>query len=554
MGWKKKLRKITLFFETMADYGVCVYIFLILAVLPFYFTAGYSRIGTDKAMFFRSVNRNMGKILLPLAAIILILKTANAVLHFIKNRKGEDILRKTGKKKWLRAKVHAFCRKFYVTDCFVFVYAVSLILSYLLSDYKETAWFGTRGWYMGFFTQMAFVLIYFFVSRLWRPRKWMLYLVLSISSAVFLLGYLDRFGLHIMEMENRTGGFISTIGNINWYCGYAVSVFFLGVVLFWKEVPPKSWRKLLLMAYIALGFATLMTQGSESGILTTGVMLLVLFCMSVDSAEKMLLFWQEMMLLTGACLMSCFLRVAVGERFAYIEGSAVKLVTGGVFSGFVTMVSVFMLLWVWRSQKRGKYREQDFKILARALVICGVGIVLLALILAAVNTAHPGSIGPLSEYSVFTFSYKWGSSRGATWQAARMCFGEQTLLHKLVGVGPDAMSAYMYGDGSEALRSMLRECFGTATLANAHNEWLTVLADVGILGLIGYVGLMLSAMVQFFKKGKQDALLCGCGFCLLAYTVNNMFSFQQTMNGATIFVILGIGAAFLNRQEGNPTE
>lgn len=550
---EKRLRNITLFFGAMADYGVCVYIFLILAALPFYFTAGYSRIGTDKAMFFRSVNRNMGKILLPLAAILLILKMVNAIVQLKESRKEEAILIGMGKKKWLRTKAHEFCRKFCVTDCFIFIYAVSLILSYLLSDYKETAWFGARGWYMGFVTQIAFILIYFFISRLWKPRKWMLYLILPISAAVFLLGYLDRFGLHVMEMENRTEGFISTIGNINWYCGYAVSVFFFGVVLFRMEVPPEKWRRLLLMAYIALGFATLMTQGSESGILTAGIMLLALFCMSVDSARKMLLFWQEMLLFAGACLVSCFLRAAVGERFAYIEGMSLKLVTGGVFSSFVTIVSVSMLLWVWRSQERGKYREQAFRILARALVIGCVGIVLLALILSAVNTAYPGSIGPLSEYSVFTFSYRWGSSRGATWKAAWMCFREQNLLHKLVGVGPNAMSAYMYGDGSEALRSMLRECFGTATLANAHNEWLTVLADVGILGLIGYVGLMLSAMARFFKKGKQAALLFGCGFCLLAYTINNMFSFQQTMNGATIFVILGIGTAFLNRQEGNPT-
>ena len=32
---------------------------------------------------------------------------------------------------------------------------------------------------------------------------------------------------------------------------------------------------------------------------------------------------------------------------------------------------------------------------------------------------------------------------------------------------------------------------------------------------------------------------------LLAYTVNNIFSFQQSMNVSTMFVIFGMGEAFL---------
>ena len=130
-----------------------------------------------------------------------------------------------------------------------------------------------------------------------------------------------------------------------------------------------------------------------------------------------------------------------------------------------------------------------------------------------------------------------------------MCFREQNFLHKLFGVGPDAMSAYMSQDGSEAPRMRLEGWFGTATLTNGHNEWLTVLADVGILGLVGFAGAMISAMVRFFQKGKQNVLLCAIGFCLLAYTVNNLFSFQQTMNGATIYALLGMGAAFAREEE-----
>lgn len=78
-------------------------------------------------------------------------------------------------------------------------------------------------------------------------------------------------------------------------------------------------------------------------------------------------------------------------------------------------------------------------------------------------------------------------------------------------------------------------------LTNAHNEWLTILVDIGVLGLVSYAGMMISVIRNFLHAGKKSMLVGACGFCVLAYTVNNMFSFQQVMNISTVFVIMGIG-------------
>ena len=64
---------------------------------------------------------------------------------------------------------------------------------------------------------------------------------------------------------------------------------------------------------------------------------------------------------------------------------------------------------------------------------------------------------------------------------------------------------------------------------NAHNEWLTILVDIGVLGLVSYAGMLISVIRNFLHAGKKSMLVGACGFCVLAYTVNNMFSFQQEM-------------------------
>ena len=58
------------------------------------------------------------------------------------------------------------------------------------------------------------------------------------------------------------------------------------------------------MGYVTIGFASLVTQGSSSGVVTLAVMLFVLFGMSVKDGRKMECFWQEMTLLSVACLIS----------------------------------------------------------------------------------------------------------------------------------------------------------------------------------------------------------------------------------------------------------
>lgn len=541
------------FFRALLDYGICLYLFLILGVMPFYFQDGYSHIGSDKATFFCKVSVGMGKVLLPLAVIYLVMQAVEN-REYLKVRlchlAGNNPQTRPGSWSW--------------TDSFAAFYGVALVLSYLFSPFKERALWGADRWYMGFGTQMILVGIYFLVSRFWKPRRWM-FLVLAVASGlVFALGYLNRFSVYPIQMAMQNPGFISTIGNINWYCGYVVSVLFAGVGFFWvgrktgsrgQNPGNKSSRFLtvcgkgLLVFYIVLGFGTLVTQGSDSGILALAVVLLVLFGLSASNGERMLAFWKGMLLLCAACLVTLGLWKMLPGWMNY-EGGAMELLLSMWILLPMTVVSVIAFLWIYGKQKKGDYPAKLMKYLTRTVTAAAITGVVLVLVLAAINTAHPGSLGPLSAYPVFTFSEDWGSSRGATWKAGWMCYLEQDPLHKLTGVGPDAMWEAISTQGSPELRGMVREKFSGLSLTNAHNEWLTILVDVGLLGLVGFAGMMVTGMAGFLREGKRNVFACICGLCLLGYTVNNIFSFQQVMGVATIFTVFGMGRAFQRAGSG----
>ena len=87
------------------------------------------------------------------------------------------------------------------------------------------------------------------------------------SGLTALLAYVNRLSIDPLNMNIGSASFISTVGNINWYCGYLVSVLFAGTALLWQGQEMKRWKQILLMLYVFVGFASLLTQGSDSGIL-----------------------------------------------------------------------------------------------------------------------------------------------------------------------------------------------------------------------------------------------------------------------------------------------
>ena len=494
--------------------------------MPFYNREGYSHIGTDKAFFFGNVIVRMGSILLPAVIVYLAVLAADLKRDF-----------------WCALK-----EKISLTDLFAGGYGIILVISYFFSEYKESALWGSTGWYMGFYPQIALVLTYFLVSKLWQPRRWMIYMTLVSSFLVFLLGYLNRMRVDPLNMSVSMGGFISTVGNINWYCGYLVSVFFAGVAFLWQGRHLKIWGKILLAFYVLVGFGSLLTQGSDSGIAALGVVLLAMFVLSAACSERMQMLWMEIFLLGIAGTVTYMIQLFIPDAMNYKDGLGIWLVSRGFFA-FMTFTSAIVMVFLYLSIKKNHYPERVLRVLSKMIVTIVSLAILLAVILIIVNTLRPGSLGPLSEMPQFTFSLKWGSGRGATWMASWMCFAEQGFWHKLIGIGPDAMSAYLYKDGSSEVQALLQEMFGSQILTNAHNEWMTVMVNTGIIGVMAFAGMMVTGIRRFLREVGRDRIVCACGFCLLAYTVNNMFSFQQAMNVTTTFAIFGMGGAFLREKE-----
>lgn len=524
------LRDTGAFLGSLLNGLVSVYMLLLMVVMPFYFTDGYARIGTNKYEFFYEVSTKMGLIMAPFLLIYAILQ----LVIYVK-REGHKPL-----ELW---------KDFSVTDWFALGYGVIVTLSYFCSDFQAESVYGSalkgaKGWYMGLASQLIFVGIYFVVSRCWKRYKGLLFLWFPVTLVVFGLGYLNRFEVRPLEMKNATIEFISTIGNMNWYCGYVVILFFGGLYYIWSQTEKNRGLRIFFYLWLTVGFATLLTQGSQSGILALGGVLVALYLMSMGSMEKLLSLGSCLVCMGLACSVTGLVRLLFPERFNYPDAMS-TLFTNSPVAILLPVLAVLFCVGLRYLQKKGIAPLRVF----RTVGYGGCALLAVALVifvtLGIVNTKSPGSIGALSEVSAFTFDMEWGSKRGAAWAAAFMCFGEQDFSGKMIGVGPDSMAMYVYSGTNQNLVDMMRESFAHLSLTNAHCEWLTMLVNVGLLGMIAYAGMMVSAIVRYIKAGKSSAIVGACGLAVFAYTLNNMVSFQQAMGAATIFLVLGIGEAYM---------
>lgn len=507
-------------------------LFLLIAViLPLYIPKmGYSHIGTDKyVLFFYGCI-----VLFSAMAFILLLFSA---MTFIRAR----VLHRNSTGSTGSTSSTTFPMDCSVTDCFVLAFFLAVTVSYYFSGYGETAFIGNNEWFMGLASQYLFLLIYFFTSRYFRLFQGFIPVMLFTASLISLLGICNRFGYYPIYIWGKTDIFISTIGNINWFCGYLIILVGMEIILFYKET--LSSKRFVYGICLFISLLGIITQGSMSGYAALFILLFILLGSALKSRSSLMHYLEILMLLFAGCTCTYISCYFIPD--AYVENeSVINLVAFSPLPCILLFVIVAIYLTI-------KFREKEIHLQKIYPFLCFLLFCIFVItgLLIAINTAHPGSIGVLSDIPFFTFDALWGSTRGGTWLVGIEAFRTLSPLQKLIGVGPDCFLAYVYSvlDSSPVL-----EAFQKPRLANAHCELLTMLVNTGLFGAIAYGGIFISAFVRYIKNKSIVSLAVSFG--ILAYVINNVFSFQQVISTSLIFLFLGIGEASNRLESFKPSE
>lgn len=312
----------------------------------------------------------------------------------------------------------------------------------------------------------------------------------------------------------------------------------LEMILFFQARNVKE--KWLFGSSLFLSFLAMICQQSMSGYVMILVLLLILLKPALKEKTIFLAYLEIYLLLFGSCSFLYMTGYFIPEHFTTYD-PITYLVAFSPLPLLCLFVTTLMYMLISFTAK-----EVHLTFLHKYIV--GFFGVLLGfyILLCVINTLYPQITPFLNGISAFTFDRHWGSTRGGTYTIAFQAYVSLPPWRWLVGIGPDCFLTYVYSNLDKV--TMARH-FQSPPMANAHNEFLTMLVNTGLFGLISYAGIFLSSIRNALKS--TNPFIKVVLFGILGYIINNLFSFQQVISTPFVFALLGILENLLRKEQKN---
>ncbi|MBP5553854.1 MAG: hypothetical protein J6X94_03175 [Lachnospiraceae bacterium] len=495
-------------------FAVFFYLTVTGAVLPLYLP-GYEMLGTERGQFWIKLLLISGKALLvPIAVYVLYL-----IVSFIR----DGVLKKP---------------VLYPADIPAVLFLISVTVSYALSDEKQIALYGERGWYIGLIAYLSVGIGVLVIPRLGRAKNPFLPIIMAASFIVCVIGIIQDFAGNVFGFDGWSADKVSTIGNANWFAGYLMTVMFTGVSAYFltrkRNRSKKGRTETILTVYLLVVFYMMIAQGSASAYLALWAVLLALMIISGRNPGVL----QRVLGLMLLCAVSNLIH-AIYVAFGGVSrpnDPIGRFIEKPVVAVLLLILTAVVYAGTGYFARKGKEIKVNIGIILTVMTLCA------ALVFTLLLIANTGSgVGYLGkEGSLFWFDYHWGSSRGATLSIGMEVFKGMSPFEMLFGKGPDTFYSFLTSGRFPETLAKCNEYFGGARLTNTHCELLTMLINTGIAGTVSFYGLMICVMIKGFRKKKVTSL--ACSLCILAYIINNIFSFQTAVNVSQLALVLGFGA------------
>lgn len=442
------------------------------------------------------------------------------------------------------------------------LFIVVVFISSFMTDYRQEAIWGETGRRTTAIFWMLTVLAFLMLARYLKPGIGLIWLFFFSNIILFLVaaanywGY-DPLGMHAELDSSQLATFVTTIGNINMNVSYDCLIYPIGLVLFYQS---REWlSRVIYGIFVVVGCWAVFCTTSDGWIfgIVGGFVLLLWFGMSSLENFK---YYCETAVLYLASLLSVQCLTILATRQGWSHGwsdlmlpnalSQMQVLHPVLIGGLLFIFAVGMV-WTIMVTRKGEQELQAEKIdgvlkqARRILFIAIIAVVAAVIIIMAVATSNPAIAqgNPILQRLVIVDDF--GSGRGLIWRVTTTAWADVPFAEKLFGYGPNCFR-YMIENSSVAQETSAY--FNGAVLVDSHNEFFYILSTLGILGVIGYFGLMFSYLVRCFKAAKQYPIFVVGVVAIGASLLQGLVNSSQVFSTPLLFIFLGIMEAIFRRK------
>ena len=416
--------------------------------------------------------------------------------------------------------------------CLLFLFFT--VLSALLSVYDGTFFGAFRR--EGVLTITIYVLVCIFVSKYFRPQKWMLFLLGATACLFCLLSFVqltgaNPFGLYPEGLNYYgagvyySGEFLGTLGNAGLgaaFLSITAGVFSMALVKFDFR---QKWIPAIPLFLAAL---QLFEAGVDAGVLALAAGSLIMLPIAVTSRKGL-----QRTLFVFAVVGAAFAlsrALIFGDGYIRFRPDApTPIISAGLAAVFAVLSAV---------AAKTIYLE---KIPPRLYRVCAAAVVLAVMCFAALylwlySGESSGMIYEASEVLRGRWDDNFGTRRVYIWRNVMSGVSENLLL----GTGPDTLGFWGIAPFTRYSEELGR--LFVAEIDAAHNEYMHILACTGLFSLLSYLGALGLAAVKWFRF--SDNPLCAVsGAGVLFYCIQAFFGISMNAIAPLFWIVFAVTIA-----------
>lgn len=482
-------------------------------------------------------------------------------------------------------------------------FAVLAAVSTLLSDDAYSALTGDEGRLCGLVLVLALVSMHVIVSRARSAEVWAAGGLLISGSLCALLGILnffkiDPFGFYPRLNQKSIDGFLSTIGNVDFFSAFLCLLLPAAVAAFMRA---GLWVRRLSILPMLLGAGAVIAARADGALIALAAAALTALCLGAVpipaparapcAAEPVS---NEVPSDEGAssrfvARARAFLcaalhrRDADGERRLHPQREARARMCLALACLAAGLFLVGAATQLWPDATLSLKNHTCARLAAHPLLFAALSLLLTAAaygllhtrrerpafpaprtflltLLACAVVALAAAVALLLFYTyvdtdtkltgiwkLFRFCDKWGTNRGGVWVRCMKLYAESDWRVKLFGFGPDL------------LKKPLADAYGAEIAAycnlsfnNAHNEYIQYLLTHGALGLAAYLTFAVGACISLLRRARKSAaaacLLAGA----LAYLLHAVVNVNQPITTPLLFLFLSASVSAPTNDTAQP--